>query len=136
MNGDLIQREKHFAGKSDYLRLEAVYIEGGIYQDTDAHSVQSFDDFGDLFRWPFGAYTPTGYHIGTIPNAVFGFEKDSAFLLFALNLTRENCLVFHRCGVMTVASPDFLTAALYYFDDLDVVLLHHDYLLVSTQQNL
>lgn len=136
VNGDLIQREKIAAGKSDYLRLEVVYIEGGIYQDTDAHSVLGFDDLGDLFRWPFAAFYPDGYHKGTISNGVFGFEKGSAFLSFALNLTRENCLAFQRCGVMIGAGPAFLTAALYYFDDPDIVLLHSDYLLVRSAKSV
>ncbi len=39
VNGDLITRDTNMAGKSDYLRLEVVYLEGGIYQDTDvSHS--------------------------------------------------------------------------------------------------
>ena len=60
VNGDL--RENIAAGKLDYLRLEVVYIEGEIYQGTDAHSVLGFGDLGDLFRWPFGAYNRDGYH--------------------------------------------------------------------------
>ena len=56
VNGDLILKEKNLAGKADYLRMEAVYLEGGIYQDTDANPIQPFDNFGDLFRWPFGSY--------------------------------------------------------------------------------
>jgi hypothetical protein len=35
INGDIITREANMAGKSDYLRLEVVYLEGGIYHDTD-----------------------------------------------------------------------------------------------------
>lgn len=35
INGDLVTRDTNMAGKSDYLRFEVVYLEGGIYQDTD-----------------------------------------------------------------------------------------------------
>ena len=35
VNGDIIAKEENLAGKSDYLRMEVVYLEGGIYQDTD-----------------------------------------------------------------------------------------------------
>ena len=136
INGDLIKSEKNLAGKSDYLRLEVLYIEGGIYLDTDSYSVQAFDNFGDLFRWPFGTYIPEGYHKGTIQNSIFGFAADSVFLLHALKLTRENCLTYQRCGVMTGAGPDFLTAAHYYFDDSDIVLFHQDYLLRKTEKSV
>ena len=135
-NGDLIRRQEIPAGKSDYLRLEVVYMEGGIYQDTDAISIRGFDDLGDLFRWPFVSYTPGGYHSGTVPNAVFGFEKGSPFLSFALDLARENCLSFDRCGVMTGAGPPFLTAALYYYDNADIVLVDDDYLLDKTAKSV
>ena len=67
------------------------------------------------------------YHTGTIQNCIFGHEKGSAFLSFAY-LTRENCKAFDKCGVMVGAGPPFVTAALYYFDDPDVVLYHEDYL--------
>ena len=56
VNGDLISKDKNLAGKSDYLRIEILYLEGGIYQDTDAHPIQPFDNFGDIFRWPFASY--------------------------------------------------------------------------------
>ena len=69
------------------------------------------------------------YHAGTVSNGIFGFEKRSAFLSFALDLTRENCKAFDKCGVMVGAGPPFLTAAMYYFDDPDIVLYHEDYLL-------
>ena len=129
VNGDLINEEINPAGKSDYLRLEVIHLEGGIYQDTDSQSVQGFDKlFGDHRRWPFGVYNPSGYHTGTIQNCIFGHEKGSAFLSFALDLTRENCKSFGKCGVMVGAGPPFMTSALYYFDDPDIVLYHEDYL--------
>jgi len=56
VNGDLISKDRNLAGKSDYLRMEILYLEGGIYQDTDAHPIQPFDNFGDIFRWPFASY--------------------------------------------------------------------------------
>mmetsp|Transcript_15281 Transcript_15281/g.27787 ORF Transcript_15281/g.27787 Transcript_15281/m.27787 type:complete len:482 (-) Transcript_15281:109-1554(-) len=120
MNGDLIEREENLAGKSDYLRMEVVYMEGGIYQDTDASPVQPFDYFGDLFRWPFAAFD-TSYK--NVCNCVFAFGKGSRFLEFAIKLTRENCITYHTCGVMSGAGPDFLTAALFYYDDPDVILI-------------
>ncbi|KAK1749311.1 putative glycosyltransferase [Skeletonema marinoi] len=124
INGDLITRDTNMAGKSDYLRLEVVYLEGGIYQDTDAHPIQPFDNFGGLYRWPFVTYDTRYSDYGNLCNCVFGFEKGSKLLEFAIQLTRENCLRFETCGVMTGAGPDFLTAAVSYFDDPDVVFVH------------
>ena len=44
INGDLITRDANMAGKSDYLRFEVVYLEGGIYHDTDvSHSPARID---------------------------------------------------------------------------------------------
>lgn len=156
VNGDLILMEKNLAGKSDYLRLEVVYLEGGIYQDTDAHPVQPFDNFGNLFRWPVAAYD-TGYNVSSnfrylfftftislihlimlrfqnVGNGISGFEKGSKFLEFAIQLTRENCNTYHNCGVMTGAGPDFLTAALHLWGDPDILLINNQHILSKTQR--
>ena len=60
-NWDLIERESNLAGKADYLRMEVVFLHGGIYMDTDTVGVRSFDSMGSLFAWPFVAHVPTGY---------------------------------------------------------------------------
>lgn len=66
VNADLITKEENLAGKSDYLRLEVVYLEGGIYQDTDAHALRPFDSVDGLFRWPFLSYDPFTYQVSEI----------------------------------------------------------------------
>lgn len=120
VNGDLIEKEKNVGGKADYVRYEVIYIEGGIYLDTDAHPVQPFDIFGYIFRWPFGAFhSPQDI----VYAGIFGCEQGSKFLEFALRLVRENCIKYHTCGVMKGAGPDFITAALFFFDDPDIVLV-------------
>jgi len=127
VNGDIIAKEENVAGKSDYLRMEVVYLEGGIYQDIDAHPVQPFDAFEEIFRWPFISYDPFTYQNAC--NCVFGFEKGSPFLEFSIRLTRENCLKFDNCGVMAGAGPTFITVALYHFDDPDIVLIDQLYMI-------
>jgi len=129
VNGDLILKEKNLAGKSDYFRMEAIYLEGGIYLDTDTYPVQPFDNFGDLFRWPFASYEAPTYN--NLSNGIFGFEKGSRFLKFALQLTRENCLKYQICGVMSGAGPDFLSAALFFYDDPDIILIASKYTLTG-----
>ena len=95
-NWDLILNATNLAGKADYLRMEVVHLEGGVYVDTDTIAHLSFDSFEDIFRWPFVAYDLL---YKNICNCVFGFEKKAPFLDFALNLTRENCVKFSTCGV-------------------------------------
>lgn len=125
-NADLIRRDGNMAGKADYMRLEIIFLRGGIYLDTDQHAVHGFDDFGPLFRWPFVAHDPRTYH--NLGNCVFGFERQSAFLDWALNATRENCLVYGHCGVMSGAGPGFLTGAYLRWGDPDILLIDQWYL--------
>lgn len=85
MNGDLISKERNLAGKSDYTRMEVLYLEGGIYQDTDAHPIQPFDNFGDIFRWPFASYS-TSYKVSkNVENVCF------SFLLFLMPPSYKIC---------------------------------------------
>ena len=66
---------------------------------------------------------------------MFGFEKGSKLLEFAIRLTRENCLKYNICGVMSGAGPDFLTAVVSYFDDPDVVFVHKQHLIEQSFTN-
>lgn len=125
-NGDLILKETNLAGKSDYLRMEAVYLEGGIYQDTDANVRRPFDSVGNLFRWPFFAWSSSYKNLGS---CVFGAEQHSSYLRFALELARENCLHYNRCGVLTGAGPDFVTAAATIYDSPEITIIKDDFLI-------
>jgi hypothetical protein len=61
INGYLYLREDNLAGKSECLHLEVVYLDDGIYQDTDAHAVRPFDGIDDIFSWPFLSVNPFTY---------------------------------------------------------------------------
>eukprot|EP00930_Biecheleria_cincta_P038004 TRINITY_DN2610_c0_g1_i1.p1 TRINITY_DN2610_c0_g1~~TRINITY_DN2610_c0_g1_i1.p1 ORF type:complete len:352 (+),score=55.52 TRINITY_DN2610_c0_g1_i1:55-1056(+) len=128
-NWDLIQREQNLAGKSDYLRMEVVYLYGGIYLDTDTKVSHGFDEYGSLFQWPWvTGEVDTGYK--NICNCAFGFDQGSEFLKFALEATRENCLKYNNCGVLSGAGPGFLTGALNrYRPEPDILMLHVNYML-------
>lgn len=125
-NADLIARERNLAGKSDYIRLEVVYLDGGVYMDTDSIPIRGLDSTGTLFRRPFVSHDPDAYMI--IQNAVFAAEKGSAFLDFALNLTRENCITWRQCGAMEGAGPPFFTRALLEYGDEQITFVHQTYL--------
>jgi len=134
-NRDLIEKDTNLAGKSDYMRLEILYLYGGIYLDTDAKAVHGFDDFGTLFRWPFVCPDPRTYH--NLGNCVLGMEQGSPFLRFALNAARENCLKYHTCGVMSGVGPGFLTGAYLTYAHPDIVLIDQKYLVQPvTSQNI
>ena len=62
--------------------IEVVYLYGGIYLDTDTICHNSFDDYNDLFRWPFVSYTLGGYN--NLCNGIFSFGRGSPFLKFAM----------------------------------------------------
>lgn len=98
-------RHKHVcAGISDFARLEVVYKYGGIYMDTDFVAYRGFDDYGDLFRWPFVTHKVCGVNI---INSFFGSDAGSGFLDFALNASRQNCLEFSNCMPEGGAGPPF-----------------------------
>eukprot|EP00930_Biecheleria_cincta_P069902 TRINITY_DN57578_c0_g1_i1.p1 TRINITY_DN57578_c0_g1~~TRINITY_DN57578_c0_g1_i1.p1 ORF type:complete len:213 (-),score=33.15 TRINITY_DN57578_c0_g1_i1:289-888(-) len=124
-NADLIDRERNLAGKSDYMRMEVLYLYGGIYADTDAHAVHGFDEYDGVFLWPFVAYD-RGYR--NLGNCVFSADEGSSFMDFALTATRENCLKYGHCGVMSGAGPGFLTGAYLRYNDPEIMLLDQYYL--------
>ena len=95
------------AAKSEFLRLETVFLEGGVYQDTDARVVTPFDEFGDVFRWPFVVFDDGAYH--NICNCVFGFPKNSEFLNKAIDVGLDNCKNKNLCASMYAVGCDILT---------------------------
>lgn len=131
-NWDLVVREHNLAGKSDYLRLEVVYRYGGVYVDTDTVGLRSYDSGGELFAWPFVVYDGGGYR--NICNGYFGFEARSAFLDYAIDLARENCLTHHNCGVMAGVGPGFLSRAILEYGDDQLTLIHSQYIIHKSQQ--
>merc|ERR1719356_1034405 len=75
-NWEMIAKEQNVGGRSDLIRLEAVYLFGGIYMDTDVYANHGFNEYGSVFKWPFVAYSnpqPQGY--GNLCNCIFGAEK-------------------------------------------------------------
>lgn len=61
---------KKYAFAADYIRLYAVYTEGGIYLDSDVEMIKSFDDLLDNKSFiGFEAAT------GTVEAAIFGGES-------------------------------------------------------------
>jgi len=109
MNWDIITQEPNVGARSDWIRLEAVYLYGGIYMDTDVRPVHGFSDYGGVFQWPFVAYSnPKGY--GNLCNCIFSAEKRSPFVKLVAEGWREGFFHFNLpsgppfgCGVLTAA---------------------------------
>ena len=65
-------KEKKWAFVSDYVRLDIIYNEGGIYLDTDVELIKSIDDFLNYESfWAIerdGCYINTGLIFGAVAN--------------------------------------------------------------------
>lgn len=132
---DVIEAEPNLSGKSNYVRMEVVYLHGGIYMDTDAVAVRGLDEFPGLFRWPFMSHTTSGGY-NNVCSCLFGFEKGSAFLSFALDAARENCIWWARCGTLAGAGSPFLTGALLRYNQPDILLIDQKYLVLKSPENI
>lgn len=62
---------KKYAFVTDYVRLYALYKEGGIYMDTDVEALKSFDSF--LHLHAFSGFENNGY----VPTGMMAAEKNS-----------------------------------------------------------
>jgi mannosyltransferase OCH1-like enzyme len=73
-------KQKRYAFVADYMRLLALYNEGGIYMDTDVEVVRPFDDLLDKVFF-IGRESPTSVGVGII-----GATKGHPFLKVILNI--------------------------------------------------
>jgi len=84
INKKIYDIETNLGAKSDILKYELVYHEGGIYTDVDAISVKQFDN---IFDNAFVAYAGEPYNdIGT---CFFGFPKHSRYLKYVIDCIQE-----------------------------------------------
>lgn len=66
-------QNRKFAFVTDYVRLYALYTEGGIYMDTDVEVTGSFDSF--LHHHAFSGFETDG----NVPTGMMGAEKGSVW---------------------------------------------------------
>eukprot|EP00930_Biecheleria_cincta_P047104 TRINITY_DN32591_c0_g1_i1.p1 TRINITY_DN32591_c0_g1~~TRINITY_DN32591_c0_g1_i1.p1 ORF type:complete len:421 (-),score=56.56 TRINITY_DN32591_c0_g1_i1:488-1750(-) len=131
-NFSLNPRHLHVcAGMSDVARLEVMYKFGGIYMDTDFMPNRPFDDYGDLFRWPFVSHKVCGINI---INSIIGMDRRSGFLNFALDAYRENCLRFKNCMPEGGAGPPFIATAILRYNSSDIMLIGQQFFHDSKKQ--
>ena len=141
MNEDLLDACTNYAMKSDILRLEIVYIYGGIYVDVDATAHRSF---GPVFSKSFLSFRPAnwsmshevfsqiqndGNKIGSagMDNGIFGFSVQSHFLKYALDALRENFPM--QSATLFKTGPYFLKEAfLQYPHAYKIALISWDFI--------
>jgi len=119
------------AGMSDVARLEVLHTYGGIYMDSDFIPNRPWDDYGDMFRWPFVSHKVCGVNI---INSIMGFDRRSGFLDFALDAFRENCLGFRNCMPEGGAGPPFIAMAILRYNSSDIGLIGQQFFHDSKKQ--
>lgn len=67
---------------------------------------------------------------------MFGFPKNAPFLKWALDATRENCLTYKVCGVLSGAGPGFLTAAIVTYQPENVLYIEQRYLIQKRAESI
>jgi len=83
--------QKLWSRLSNYIRLYAVYQEGGLYFDTDVEVVRSFNSL--LHHQCFLGFQQEAEDVDWINSAVFGAERGHPFLRRGMELTLQKFTV-------------------------------------------
>jgi len=116
------------AALSDILRLELLYLYGGVYLDIDIIFYNGFDEYGSLFWWPWVTHKVCGVNIA---NNAFGFDSRSAYLDYALNAFREGCKKYNRCTPYSGAGPPFMSITVLRYNSSDITMIGQQYFSAS-----
>ncbi|XP_023341973.1 inositol phosphoceramide mannosyltransferase 3 [Eurytemora carolleeae] len=120
---DLLNQEENIGGKSDILRYEIVYRNGGVYFDTDSISLKPFFS---LLTYSFVSQNYDGWN--NIQNSVFGFPKGSKFLEFVMKALRWNIKKNNPNSVPWRTGPAFFSGAFVKYNDTNIHMIHQKYL--------
>lgn len=100
----LLYKQKKWSFITDYVRLYALYTEGGIYLDTD---IEILKDFGTLLNEKAFVGFQTEINASKYPlnSAVIGGEKSNPFILDCIKATEEKQrLKFNAMGGPPIVS--------------------------------
>lgn len=120
---DLIDAEPNMGAKSDILRYEVVYRNGGVYFDTDSHSEKPFLK---VLTRSFVTQVNGGYN--NISNSVFGFPRRSRFLKYVLKLLRYHIGKNPDAGVPWKTGPAFWSGAFLKYNSSSINMIPQKYL--------
>ena len=109
-----------------------MYQFGGIYLDTDSHSLKPFDSF---FKHSFVCYD--GKHWNLLVHSVFGMPPKSKFLRFILESARLNFQneEFKKRIVYLRYGPMFLSKMFLEFNDETISIIDSRYLIWNQNNN-
>jgi len=137
---DLVDNESNFGGKSDILRYEVVYRNGGVYFDTDSISVRPLHD---VLTHSFVAvyadgvfFNPEKRAMRYIQNSVFGFPKGSMFLEYVLRQLRVTIKKDPTAPVNRKTGPVFFSGAFFNYSDDNINIISGDSLLMHSERAL
>jgi len=82
----IILRAKIWSYITDFIRLYAIYTEGGIYLDTDIEIIKDFDDLLEEENF-LGFEIEIDKHIHPVNSAVIGARKGTSFVFDCLKKT-------------------------------------------------
>ena len=97
---------KKYAFSADFIRLYALYTEGGIYLDLDVEVINTFDSFLDLKS--FIGFDPSG----SIEAAVIGAEKNTSWIKASMDYYLDKSFYSEKGKASTVPLPIIIEAAL------------------------
>ena len=108
----LLYKQKKWSFISDFMRLYAVYTEGGIYLDTDIEVIKKFDDL--LKNKAFIGFQTDLSDLKTPVNAaVLGATKENTFVLDCIKETeKKQRLQFNAMGGPPIVSKVLLSYGL------------------------
>jgi len=125
----LFDKATNVGAKSDILRYEIVYQNGGTYADTDSLSVLPFNDLL-THSWVTNSLEP--WH--AVSNAFFGFPKYSKFLEYvfrALKWNMRNGMSKDADGneydIPNTTGPGFLTGCFMKYNDTKINIMNAKY---------
>ena len=79
--------QKHWSRLSNYIRLHALYTEGGIYLDTDVEVLKSFEPL--LGHTCFVGFQLKEENVDWVNNAVIGAQHGHQFIQRYMELTQQ-----------------------------------------------
>ena len=118
----------HHTNPTNLLRLEVVYLFGGIYTDTDSVAARGFDEYGDIFRAPFAVVVKADSC-----NCMFGADRGSDLLRVALEAANHT---IPSLGAPMVGGtgPSFWTGVLLAYQPTDWLIMHWSSTLYPTPE--
>jgi len=121
----IYDKEENFGARSDILRYEIIYRNGGVYFDTDSVCVKPFND---VLTHSFVAHVDWWKNIC---NGVFGLPKGSKFLEYVFRALEWNYNTDPKMNIPGKTGPGMLSGSFLNYNDTAINMIHQKYLVNS-----